>query len=150
MKPNNCPALGASSALAPPVPAASGARTPTTKSRSAPRWIAGESGVAGFRVSPSVVLAYVDQHMSQFGWQFEKQFYTRDSGVTMVSEWVALVASWALAMSANATVRTNAANAATVRTERIERIITGSSSLQNEDSGSKTGGKTGTGREDGV
>ena len=29
--------------------------------------------------------------ISQFGWQFEKQFYTRDSGVTMVTEWVALV-----------------------------------------------------------
>ena len=29
--------------------------------------------------------------VSQFGWQFEKQFYTRQSGVTMVSEWVALV-----------------------------------------------------------
>lgn len=29
--------------------------------------------------------------ISQFGWQFEKQFYTRDSGVTMVTEWVGLV-----------------------------------------------------------
>ena len=29
--------------------------------------------------------------ISQFGWQFEKQFYIRDSGVTMVTEWVALV-----------------------------------------------------------
>ena len=29
--------------------------------------------------------------VSQFGWQFEKQFFTRDSGVTMVTEWVALV-----------------------------------------------------------
>jgi hypothetical protein len=33
----------------------------------------------------------VGSHVSQFGWQFEKQFYTRDSGVTMVTEWVALV-----------------------------------------------------------
>ena len=33
----------------------------------------------------------VSPHISQFGWQFEKQFYTRDSGVTMVTEWVALV-----------------------------------------------------------
>lgn len=33
----------------------------------------------------------VGPHISQFGWQFEKQFYTRDSGVTMVSEWVALL-----------------------------------------------------------
>jgi hypothetical protein len=33
----------------------------------------------------------VGPHISQFGWQFEKQFYTRDSGVTMVTEWIALV-----------------------------------------------------------
>ena len=33
----------------------------------------------------------VGDHISQFGWQFEKQFYTKDSGVTMVTEWVALV-----------------------------------------------------------
>ena len=30
-------------------------------------------------------------YVSQFGWQFEKQFFTKDSGVTMVSEWVALL-----------------------------------------------------------
>ena len=30
-------------------------------------------------------------HVSQFGWQFEKQFYTKGSGVTMVTEWVALL-----------------------------------------------------------
>ena len=29
--------------------------------------------------------------ISQFGWQFEKQFYTQDSGLTMVTEWVGLV-----------------------------------------------------------
>jgi hypothetical protein len=34
---------------------------------------------------------HVGPHISQFGWQFEKQFYTRGSGVTMVTEWVALV-----------------------------------------------------------
>ena len=33
----------------------------------------------------------VRPYISQFGWQFEKQFYTRDSGVTMVTEWVALL-----------------------------------------------------------
>jgi hypothetical protein len=33
----------------------------------------------------------VGPHISQFGWQFEKQFYTKDSGVTMVTEWVALI-----------------------------------------------------------
>jgi hypothetical protein len=30
-------------------------------------------------------------YVSQFGWQFEKQFFTQDSGVTMVTEWVALL-----------------------------------------------------------
>jgi hypothetical protein len=34
---------------------------------------------------------HVGPHVSQFGWQFEKQFYTKNSGVTMVTEWVALV-----------------------------------------------------------
>lgn len=34
---------------------------------------------------------HVAPHISQFGWQFEKQFYTKDSGVTMVTEWVALL-----------------------------------------------------------
>jgi hypothetical protein len=33
----------------------------------------------------------VGPYISQFGWQFEKQFYTKDSGVTMVTEWVALI-----------------------------------------------------------
>jgi hypothetical protein len=33
----------------------------------------------------------VRPHISQFGWQFEKQFYTRESGVTMVTEWVGLI-----------------------------------------------------------
>ena len=32
----------------------------------------------------------VGPQISQFGWQFEKQFFAKDSGVTMVSEWVAL------------------------------------------------------------
>jgi hypothetical protein len=29
--------------------------------------------------------------ISQFGWQFERQFYSRDSGVAVVNEWVGLV-----------------------------------------------------------
>src|SRR5499427_10415218 len=34
----------------------------------------------------------VGPHISQFGWQFERQFFTKGGGpVTMVSEWVALV-----------------------------------------------------------
>jgi len=33
----------------------------------------------------------VGSTISQFGWQFEKQFYTKASGVTALNEWVALV-----------------------------------------------------------
>jgi hypothetical protein len=29
--------------------------------------------------------------ISQFGWQFERQFYSKDSGVAVVNEWVGLV-----------------------------------------------------------
>ena len=34
---------------------------------------------------------HIGPHISQFGWQFEKQFYTKEGGVTMVTEWVGLV-----------------------------------------------------------
>ena len=34
---------------------------------------------------------HVRPYISQFGWQFEKQFYAKEGGVTMVTEWVALV-----------------------------------------------------------
>jgi hypothetical protein len=30
-------------------------------------------------------------YVSQFGWQFERQFFTQDSGLTMVTEWVGLL-----------------------------------------------------------
>jgi hypothetical protein len=33
----------------------------------------------------------VDSNISQFGWQFERQFYTRGSGVAAVNEWVFLL-----------------------------------------------------------
>ena len=33
----------------------------------------------------------VGPHISQFGWQFERQFFTKGGPVTMVTEWVALV-----------------------------------------------------------
>ena len=33
----------------------------------------------------------VTSNVSQFGWQFERQFYTRDSGVAAVNEWVFLL-----------------------------------------------------------
>ena len=33
----------------------------------------------------------VGPNISQFGWQFEKQFYGRDSGVAAVNEWVVLL-----------------------------------------------------------
>ena len=34
---------------------------------------------------------HVASNISQFGWQFEKQFYAKAGGVTMVTEWVALI-----------------------------------------------------------
>src|SRR5262249_13292928 len=33
----------------------------------------------------------VGSTISQFGWQFERQFYTKSSGVTALNEWVVLV-----------------------------------------------------------
>jgi len=33
----------------------------------------------------------VTSNISQFGWQFEKQFYSRESGVAAVNEWVFLL-----------------------------------------------------------
>jgi hypothetical protein len=33
----------------------------------------------------------INPNISQFGWQFEKQFYAKSGGVTMVTEWVALL-----------------------------------------------------------
>lgn len=33
----------------------------------------------------------VRPYMTQFGWQFERQFFTRDTGTTMVTEWVAML-----------------------------------------------------------
>lgn len=34
---------------------------------------------------------HVQPYITQFGWQLERQFFTRDSGVTMVTEWVGLL-----------------------------------------------------------
>jgi len=34
---------------------------------------------------------FVDSAVSQFGWQFERQFYSKKGGVTAVTEWVALL-----------------------------------------------------------
>ena len=33
----------------------------------------------------------IGPQISQFGWQFEKQFFTKDTPVTLVTEWVALL-----------------------------------------------------------
>jgi hypothetical protein len=33
----------------------------------------------------------VGQNISQFGWQFERQFYSKQSGVTALNEWVFLL-----------------------------------------------------------
>ena len=47
-------------------------------------------------LSEGVVKALQDREItigstiSQFGWQFERQFYTNDSGITALNEWVAL------------------------------------------------------------
>ena len=63
---------------------------PETANLSGPRFgltmlspgIVGKLSDRGIDVRPSI---------SQFGWQWERQFFTRDSGATMVSEWVGLV-----------------------------------------------------------
>jgi hypothetical protein len=34
---------------------------------------------------------HIRPYITQFGWQLERQFYTRDSGVTLVSEWIGLL-----------------------------------------------------------
>jgi hypothetical protein len=34
---------------------------------------------------------FVGPHISQFGWQFERQFFARGGNMTMVTEWVALL-----------------------------------------------------------
>ena len=34
---------------------------------------------------------FVNSAISQFGWQFERQFYSKQGGVTAVTEWVALL-----------------------------------------------------------
>jgi hypothetical protein len=34
---------------------------------------------------------HVGSTISQFGWQFERQFYTKSSGITALNEWVVLV-----------------------------------------------------------
>jgi hypothetical protein len=52
----------------------------------------------GLTLLPDGVLQTLDDHnirvgphISQFGWQFERQFYAKDGPVTMVTEWVLLV-----------------------------------------------------------
>jgi hypothetical protein len=48
-------------------------------------------------LSDGIVKALADRNVtvsstiSQFGWQFEKQFYAKSSGVTALNEWVVLV-----------------------------------------------------------
>lgn len=75
--------LGAQSVLTPP-PAA------RTVSLSGPRF--------GFTVLSEGIVDKLQERsidvrptITQFGWQFEKQFYTRDSGVAAVNEWVVLL-----------------------------------------------------------
>lgn len=60
------------------------------------------AGLAGPRFGvtmlPDGVVSELREHnielrptISQFGWQFEKQFYAKDSGVAVLNEWVVLV-----------------------------------------------------------
>lgn len=64
--------------------------------------VATEVSLAGPRFGVTSLSNGVVQHLakrqiaigpltSQLGWQLEKQFFTRGSGVTMITEWVALV-----------------------------------------------------------
>lgn len=62
---------------------------PTVANLSGPRF--------GITVLPDGVVAklqdrYLDVRptISQFGWQFEKQFYAKDSGVAVLNEWIVL------------------------------------------------------------
>ena len=63
---------------------------PTVANLSGPRF-----GVT--TLSDGVVQSLADRYInvspviSQFGWQFEKQFYAKDSGVAMLNEWVFLL-----------------------------------------------------------
>jgi hypothetical protein len=76
--------LGAQNAISPPPPFAK------TVSLSGPRF-----GITS--LSEGVVETLhkrqidVGSTISQFGWQFERQFYGKDSGVAAVNEWVVLV-----------------------------------------------------------
>ena len=63
---------------------------PTVASLAGPRF--------GITMLPDDAVATLLEHnivvgrtISQFGWQFEKQFYAKDSGVAVLNEWVVLV-----------------------------------------------------------
>lgn len=63
---------------------------PTVASLAGPRF--------GVTVLPEAMVSklrenFVDVRptISQFGWQFEKQFYAKDSGVAVLNEWIVLV-----------------------------------------------------------
>jgi hypothetical protein len=52
----------------------------------------------GVTMLPEAMVTTLREHfvdvrptISQFGWQFEKQFYVKDSGVAVLNEWVVLV-----------------------------------------------------------
>jgi hypothetical protein len=87
----SAPALAQS--VAAPIPAQVDTRVPPaarTASLSGPRFgltLLSDSVVQTLEERSITVQPYI----SQFGWQFEKMFFTRSSGVTMVTEWVGLV-----------------------------------------------------------
>ena len=83
-----------SQSVAAPVPAQTGTQLPPvarTANLSGPRFglTLLSNGIVEKLKDRSIDLER--PYVSQFGWQFEKQFFTRDSGVTMVTEWVGLV-----------------------------------------------------------
>jgi hypothetical protein len=75
--------VGAQTVIPPPPP-------PKTVSLSGPRFgvTALSDGVVAKLHERSID---VRPMITQFGWQFERQFYAKDSGVAAVNEWVALV-----------------------------------------------------------
>jgi hypothetical protein len=63
---------------------------PTVASLAGPRF--------GITMLPDGVLSELREHdielrqtISQFGWQFEKQFYAKDGGIAVLNEWIVLV-----------------------------------------------------------
>jgi len=87
-----CAALAAAVTLAAAIPAAAQTLPPVAHSAdlSGPRFglTLLSNGIVDTLADRQIA---VRPYVSQFGWQVEKQFFTQDSGVTMVTEWVGLL-----------------------------------------------------------